>query len=179
MAVRRFSSNTWASIRCRRFAEQIEQFALTLRTIQGLSPATITGYSKKTAIFLRWIAPNHTTLATVRLSDIHAFLASRRESGQANNFIATQRQALRSFFTHAEMMGWCVAGIPQGIRSPRVSKYCGPARGPTWKEVRKLLQTSGEAGQKELRTQAILMLLAVYGLRRSEVAKLQLNDFDW
>ena len=161
------------------FSSEIEQYAGALRVIHGLAPATIYSYSKITAAFLRWIAPKHSSLGTIRLTDVHDFLAKQRASGQANSSIASQCQALRSFFTHAEIMGWCVPGIPVGIRSPRISQYRGAARGPAWSDVRRLTRSSGDTGPKELRTRAILLLLAVYGLRRSEVARLQLSDFDW
>lgn len=45
--------------------------------------------------------------------------------------------------------------------------------------MRRLLRKTSEAEPKKRRTRAILYLLAVYGLRRSEVARLELGDFDW
>jgi site-specific recombinase XerD len=160
------------------FSVQIEHYADAMR-VRGLAPPTIYSYRKNAATFLRFVAQRHSTLGSVRLSDVYEYLTKLRTSGNANKTIATQCHALRSFFTHAEIMGWCVPGIPFGIRGPRVSQYRGPARGPAWKDVRRLVQKTGEAGPKELRTRAILFLLAVYGLRRSEVARLELGDFDW
>jgi len=160
------------------FSAQIEQYADAMR-VRGLSATTIYGYRRSAATFLQFVAPKHSTLETIRLSNVYEYLAMLRASGKANRTIATRCHALRSFFTHAEIMGWCVPGIPLGIRGPRVSQYRGPARGPAWKDVRKLVQKRGEAEPKELRTRAILFLLAIYGLRRSEVARLELGDFDW
>jgi len=37
---------------------------------------------------------------------------------------ASMCQALRTFFSYAEVRGWCRAGIPLGIRSQRISKLC-------------------------------------------------------
>jgi len=161
------------------FSEQLEQYALTLQKIQGRAPATVDSYKKSVAAFFRHINPRHTNLDTLRLDDIHEYLAILRASGQKNSSIASQCNALRSFFKHAEIMGWCISGIPFGIRSPRIGQYQGPARGPVWKDVRRLVRPRREAGPKELRTRAILLLLAIYGLRRSEVARLQLSDIDW
>lgn len=161
------------------FSEHVEHYADTLRTVHGLASPTIYSYSKNVAAFLRWAAPRHSALETIRLADALEYVAYKRASGQANSSIAAQCQALRSFFAHAEIMGWCVPGLPFGIRSPRITQYRGPARGPSWKDVRRLIRTTGDAGAKGLRTRAILLILAVYGLRRSEVARLQLSDFDW
>ena len=161
------------------FAAEMEHYIECLRSIRGLASATIYSYSKNTAAFLRWVAPQHSSLKTVHLPEVLDYIAYKRASGQANSSIAAQCQSLRSFFAHAEIMAWCVPGIPGGIRSPRITQYRGPARGPAWRDVRRLVKTTGDAGTKGLRTRAILLLLAVYGLRRSEVARLQLSDFDW
>lgn len=161
------------------FATEIDHYADAMRSIRGLAPATIYGYSKCTAGLLRWLAPRHRTLESVRLSDVLEYLDKQHEAGQVNSTIAAQCQSFRSFFAHAEIMGWCAPGLPAGIRSPRIRQYRGPARGPAWKDVRRMVRTTGDCGAKGLRTRAILLLLAVYGLRRSEVARLQLSDFDW
>jgi integrase/recombinase XerD len=62
--------------------------------------------------------------------------------------------------------------------SPKINRFEGLPEGPTWKEVQRLLQTARKPPSVALRTRAILMLFAVYGLR-SEVSRLQLKDFDW
>jgi integrase/recombinase XerD len=51
--------------------------------------------------------------------------------------------------------------------------------GPSWKEVKKLLATTSGNKPVNIRDRAILMLFAVYGLRRKEVGSLQLEDLDW
>ena len=49
-----------------------------------------------------------------------------------------------------------------------------------WDKVQKLLQTVKEqTGKSASRDYAIFMLLAMYGLRCSEVANLKLSDIDW
>ena len=69
--------------------------------------------------------------------------------------------------------------LPLGIRSPRIPKYEDRPKGPTWVEVRRLIESASGSAPNELRAKAILLLFAIYGLRSSEVAGLQLNDFDW
>ena len=106
-------------------------------------------------------------------------MASKREEGWSVRTLASQCQALRSFFGYAEIRGWCVPGIPPGIRSPRIPKYEDRPKGPTWAEVRRRIESASGSAPNELRAKAILLLLAIYGLRSSEVAGLRLNDFDW
>ena len=49
----------------------------------------------------------------------------------------------------------------------------------SWEDVRKLLASATCASARDIRDRAILMLLAVYGMRRGEVASLQLDHIDW
>jgi integrase len=49
----------------------------------------------------------------------------------------------------------------------------------SWDDVRRLLATANSDSEHDVRDRAILMLLAVYGLRRGEVAALRLDQIDW
>src|SRR4029077_1375124 len=70
-------------------------------------------------------------------------------------------------------------GLPRGFNHQRSTDFEGLPEGPTWKEVQRLLRTAKTPPSVALRTRAILMLFAVYGLRSGEVSRLQLKDFDW
>lgn len=51
--------------------------------------------------------------------------------------------------------------------------------GPSWDEVRRLLAMTESNRPVDIRDRAILMLLAVYGLRAGEVRRLRLDDVNW
>ena len=86
---------------------------------------------------------------------------------------------LRSFFRYAEGQHWCDTGMAVAIDSPRLYTAERLPRGPTWEQVQRLI-TSTEGGRPaDIRDRAIVMLLALYGLRRGEVARLRLEDIDW
>lgn len=53
------------------------------------------------------------------------------------------------------------------------------AQGPRWNDVRRLLDNTSGPNPSEVRAKAILILLAIYALRRSEVVCLLLSDLDW
>jgi site-specific recombinase XerD len=161
------------------FSKELREYEGCMLKVNGLAGATVRGYSEKIAKFLRWLEKSHSTLHTVNLVDIDEFFEIGLSSGHDPGSVASQCQALRSFFSYAEIRGWCRTGIPSAIRSPRRSRYLGPPRGPAWAEVRRLINSIGNFGPKELRARAVLLLLAIYGLRRSEIAQLRLDDFDW
>lgn len=87
--------------------------------------------------------------------------------------------ALRAFFRYAEMRGWCRAGLAASIRGPRMFTQTSLPAGPSWDEVRRLLAMTDRNRPVDIRDRAILILLAVYGLRAGEVNRLRLDDLDW
>jgi integrase/recombinase XerD len=161
------------------FSRELSEYETSMLTFQGLAKATVRGYCGKIKYFLRWAAKSHRTLDSLSLNNVYEFIEIGLASGHTVGFVASQCQALRSFFSYAEIRGWCKSGISIGIKSPRRSRYLGPPRGPVWAEVRKLIGSIGSSNPSDLRARAVLLLFAIYGLRRSEVAKLRLDDFDW
>lgn len=150
-----------------------------MRSTQGLSPDTIRSYSSRARVFLKWLASRHEALGSVSLHDVDEFLANKAEDGWRPMTLASQGQALRAFFGHAATRGWCGPGIGRGIRSPAIPKYDGLLKGPTWKEVRRLLHSTSGTKPATLRARAILSLCSIYAFRSSEVVRLRLSDFDW
>ena len=50
---------------------------------------------------------------------------------------------------------------------------------PTWHEVQQALALTNGGQPVDIPDHALLLLLAVYGLRAGEVVRLRLNDLDW
>jgi site-specific recombinase XerD len=87
--------------------------------------------------------------------------------------------ALRAFFRFAEARGWCRKGLAGTVRSPRVFSHASLPLGPSWDDVQRLLAMTEDDQPHNIRARPILMLFAIYGLRRGEVNRLRLEDFDW
>lgn len=51
--------------------------------------------------------------------------------------------------------------------------------GPSWPDVERLVAATKGSSPRQLRNRAIVLLLAVYGLRSGEVRGLCLRDLDW
>ena len=160
------------------FRDIQRDFAQSLRG-RGLAGPTVHGYTFRAHSFLRWYGERHDNLASVSLRDVDEYLSSKRNEGWSVRTMASTCQGLRSFFSYAELRGWCAPYIALGIRSPRIPKYDIEPRGPTWADVRRVIACANGPLAGDLRAKAILLLFAVYGLRSSEVAQLRLSDFDW
>ena len=115
-----------------------------------------------------------------RHGEIDRWLTGRvHGGGYARLTVQTRASTLRSFLYYAQQKGWCREGLADTVKSARC--YTGesfPLR-PSWREVCRLLSSLKGDHSSAIRDRAIILLLAVYGLRAGEVAGLRLEDFDW
>lgn len=74
-------------------------------------------------------------------------------------------KALRPFVRFAGDRGWCLKGLAEAIEGPRVYSDESLPMGPPWPDVERLIRSVDTARAGDIRGRAILMLLAIYGLR--------------
>ena len=142
---------------------------LPLSAVAGGSNGFSTDCASKEALSTRSL-PIGSTLAFQKLLE---------PGGYARKTIQTLANTLRVFFRFAEARGWCRRGLASSIQSPRVFSQTSLPLGPSWDDVRRLLAMTEGDRRSNIRARPILMLLAIYGLRRGEVSRLRLEDFDW
>lgn len=131
---------------------------------QFFSQADAKGHS------LREIAPRQIDVAFQELLD-------RR--GWSPQTVRGFASSLRCFFRFAESRGWCRKGLAASVHSPRVYSQSSLPLGPSWENVRRLLAMTEGNRPSDILARPILMLFAIYGLRRGEVSRLGLEDIDW
>ena len=129
--------------------------------------------------FLGWLGEQNRSFDDVSLENVDAFLAANGKQGWGRVSVATSAKALRAFFKHAAIRGWCTASIAAGIDGPRLFQHEGIPVGPSWPDVQQLIATTVGESARNIRDRAILILLATYGLRSSEVSGLRLEDVNW
>jgi site-specific recombinase XerD len=152
-----------------------------MREERGLSATTIEARGQHISHLLRSIRPRPRSLRAITVNhvDRHLIAQSRKDKSWSRASIATLASSLRGFFRFAETQHWCRPEMAAAIGSPRMYTYEGLPRSPTWDQVQQLLAHATGDEPAQIRDLAVLLLLAVYGLRRSEVAGLRLDDIDW
>jgi site-specific recombinase XerD len=163
----------------RPFAAPLAAFARHLQEERGLSPVTVVTRCERLGWFFDSLQPPRESLRAIALADVDAFLEAKGQHGWSRASLASLASSVRSFFRYAEGQGWCAPGLAAVIESPRLYAHEGLPEGPTWDDVQRLLASTRGDRPAEIRDHAILLLLAVYGLRRGEVARLTLDDLDW
>jgi len=158
----------------------VTTFADYMHRERGLSPETIHNRCYFVRKFLARLDAADGSLREITIKHIDDVILEMLRSGRyARTTIQAFADHLRAFFRYAAMRGWCRNNLADSIRGPRLFNYTSLPRGPSWEDVRLLLATAKGDRRGDIRDRAILMLLAVYGLRAGEVARLRLEDLDW
>ena len=161
------------------FADLMKDFVNYMQEERGLSGITIRGRCWHVGKFLDEVIGQNRSLAEVSVRDVDAFLTRKGSQGWGRVSVATSARALRSFFRHAAMRGWCEVGVATGIDGPRLFKQEALPVGPHWADVQRLITSTTGDRPRDIRDQAICILLAIYGFRSREVAGLRLEQVDW
>jgi integrase/recombinase XerD len=162
------------------YATHVTAFADYLVQECGLSPQTVAYDSWATHKFLAQIEAADLRLEKLTVAQVDELLIRKvQNEGYARSTIQRLASTLRRFFRFAEGRGWCRQGLAATIMAPRVFTHEGLPTGPAWEDVKRLLAAAEGDRPVDIRDRALLMLLAVYGLRAGEVTALCLNDFDW
>ena len=147
---------------------------------RGLSPRTIEIRCRTVREFLARLGEAGLRLDTLTIAQVDDVLARQvREGGYARVTVRGIVERLRAFFRYAEARAWCRPGLAASLMAPRMFRDESIAVGPSWEDVKRLLVATQGDQPADIRARAVLMLLAVYGLRAGEVVGLRLEDFDW
>lgn len=164
----------------RAYSTLIEDFASYMRLQRGLSEETIKTRCWYVEDFLQWFFRDHRSMSDITIAEIDEAVARKgRDDGYSRLSVQVYASGIRNFLRHAERRGWCRRGLADLIESPRVYQYESLPSGPSWDDVQRVIATTEEGRPKDLRDRAMLLLLAVYGLRSGEVRALKLEDLDW
>ena len=159
---------------------EVNRYVTYLREVRGLAEGTISGHCLHVNRFLAFIGFDHnrSALSRLRHAQIEAFV--RRMARTHNRYsllglVLTLRSFLRFQFSREVLQ----RPLHEQVDIPRV--YTGerlPAA-LTREQVQTLLRSIDQRSHNGLRDFTMLYLIAVYGLRRSDIVSLRLDDIDW
>lgn len=164
----------------RPYADRVAQFQEYQHRERGLSPLSIAYSGRTIQDFLGEIDKAGLRLQALTAAQVNDLLAKKvLEHGYARTTIRRWASVLHPFFRFAEGHRWCRRGLADGVATPRIYRHEGLPVGPAWDEVKRLLAATEGDRPTDIRDRALLLLLAVYGLRAGEVRTLRLEDLDW
>lgn len=155
------------------------RFVDWMRNERGLSPNTIASWSRWSGHFLCWCHEHDHDLSSLCPPDIDAYLATYSAKGWGRRSVGFIVAMMRVFLRQAASRGECANTLAGAIFGPRVYALESVPAALSWDEVQQVLATANGATEQDIRDRAILMLMAIYGLRRGEIVALRLDQIDW
>lgn len=162
------------------FPELLDEYLAFLRDHRGLRDATLYFQRRWGGRFLQHLATQFPSgdLTQVTIAVVDDFLrpfTQRVGRGTQSQLI----QAVRGVLRHLHRTGRVPQDWSRFVQGPRRYRLASLPTTITIDEVRRLLTTVDRRSGIGRRNYAILLLLAVYGLRAREVVDLRLDDLDW
>jgi len=114
-------------------------------------------------------------LKSLTVTDVEDFFI---EYGKDHGYAArrSMQAAMRLFFRFTASKGWLKQELAESVPSIRNYRLNTVPRGLSNETVRAMITI---ATQKSARDHAVVLLLAVYGVRRGQISNLRLEDIDW
>ena len=150
-----------------------------MRDDRGFTPSTVEQLGRTIRRFLRWCEQVNRQLGDLRAEDIDNYIATQGTGRWARVSTANIASTLRGFLRYAAKEAWCSDRLPSSISRPRLYQQESLPYAPDWSDVRRMLADVDTDRPRDIRDRAILLLLAVYGMRSGEVAALRLDQIDW
>ena len=161
------------------YRDHLDRYVTWMRDERGFTPATVEQWSRTTKRFLLWCAGAGRQLVNLTAGDIDNYVATQGTGRWARVTTANVISALRAFLRYAAQEGWCSSRLAESISQPRLYQQESLPYAPDWSAVQQMLADVDTDKPRDLRDRAILLLLALYGMRSGEVAALQLDQIDW
>ena len=158
---------------------QLDRYITWMRDERGFTPSTVEQWGRTTRRFLRWCAEAGRQLGDLTAGDIDNYVATQGKGRWKRVSTANMVSSLRAFLRYAAKEGWCSNRLAESISRPRLYQQESLPYAPDWSAVQQMLADVDTDKPRDIRDRAILLLLALYGMRSGEVAALQLDQIDW
>jgi site-specific recombinase XerD len=166
-------------VRNPQFRSELDSFLKELRDERGYTDQTISTRESALNLFFEWLGEQALSLKEVSPEILAAYFVQNKARGWKKSTVKAYVQSLRAFFRYASRRNWCEPGLAETLHSPRIYSMAGLPEGPSWEQVQRLIADLNTERASHIRDRAIILLLAVYGLRIGEVCRLTLEDLDW
>ncbi|MFH0795193.1 MAG: site-specific tyrosine recombinase/integron integrase [bacterium] len=161
--------------------DAVKNFLSVLTVERNLAKRTVKAYEHDLHILRRFLEKRHKTLpqlSHIKLEDLRLFLASLQvDSGYKSTSMARKMSTLRSFFRFAVEQGFLKVDPTLKLNRTKL-----PRKLPTFltgEELKRLLIAPEGDDWKETRDRAILVILAMTGIRLSELVGINVDDINF
>lgn len=163
-------------------AELLEAFRefMRLDVAEGdASPETLRTYWGQVRAFVSWCEQEQIEPSLASHEELKAYRSALVDEGYSRATVAGRLNSVRRLYEMARARGFRHDNPAEGLRAPKdLSDRAGRVKWLPLSAIQRLLDAPDLGKPTGIRDRAILSLLAIHGLRRMEVARLQLSDVD-
>jgi len=155
-----------------------EEYADHLRDVRGFAASTVSHHRYAAHCFLDHLRTKETPLDSLQAKDIEGYIGQvgkRISRASLQHEVAVVRGLLRYLATD----GRAPVGVDRQIDTPRLYQMEKLPRALPWDLVIELLKSIDTGSAMGLRDYTMLLMIATYGLRASEVVAITLDDISW
>lgn len=163
----------------RLFEQKLQDYEKTLRNRFGLAASTIEVRARHVSGFLKWISKRKIAMRGVGVGHVERYLDGQKANGWSLATVTINACSLQKFFRYAEERGWVRRGLSFGVPTYAIPRHAFVPKGPSWKDVQRMISSLDDKKPMELRDHAMLLLMAVYALRGGDLIALHLSDVDF
>jgi site-specific recombinase XerD len=157
----------------------VNEFAAFISAHGGLATATVEEYGRWIGRFLEHTGVRTTeALRGLSVEQIDRFLVDASR-GRSRNTVHTMSSAVRVFLRYGHVCGLLDMDLSPQVAMPRIYAMDRLPRFVPWRDIERTLASPDRTTLIGSRDYALLVLLALCGLRGKEVADLCLDDVDW
>jgi integrase/recombinase XerD len=155
-----------------------EEYGQFLREVRGFAPGTISHHIYVSKCLLNYLDGRGISLGAICRNNVEAYIT---QAGKRLSRASLQHDiaAVRGLLRFLAVDGRVPTGLDRQIDTPRLYRLEQLPRAIPWDRVNTLLQSIDTTSAIGLRDYAMLLLIATYGLRASEVVTITLDDIDW
>ena len=161
-------------------AEELHRYNVHMRDARGLSVGTRKGRLAIVGKLLQCkFAGTSIAIGELQPEDVRGFIATELTRVNSVSHASALAAALRAYFRYRATCGDALHALLGVISSPARWSLASLPRALTLEQVQVLLTSCAEARSTPLRLLAMVHLALDLGLRVGEIARLEMNDFDW
>jgi site-specific recombinase XerD len=151
-----------------------------LDRVRGFAASTIGRHAVIAGDFLRFLQYDDDVrqLPQIEIRELENFVI--QASGRVGRITMQKVIAImRSFLRFLAAIGGIPGGLDRHLKSPRHHHEERLTRAVPWHDVLSLLRGIDRSSLKGCRDYAMLLLIATYGFRRSEISSLEIDNIQW
>lgn len=157
----------------------VDAYDVYLRDVKGLQPSTREAYLRGAVRVMRWVESKRRPLASLSRTDVLTFISASMIDAPSATWRKHLCSETRGFLRFLGGEGHAQMGLDAAVPRTAHWRLDKIPRHLPWKQVRRLIDSVDTSHPVGLRDKAVLLVLAMLGLRNGDVRRMRLADIRW